>query len=190
MNKNFCALREYIKFASAKETKKGNEDRSLLFLPYMNNVAPIQAVEEMMLGLLENNPDYFLVEIKLKPTNNIKIFIDSDAGVSIDKCVSYNRALYKKIEESGMFPAGDFSLEVSSPGLDEPLKLKRQYRKNIGRNVEVTLLDGIQKTGKLLDINDEGITIEESKGSGKKKELIQHHFPFDNIKTTKIQIQF
>ncbi len=56
----------------------------------------------------------------------------------------------KQIEEMAMFPAGDFSLEVSSPGLDEPLKMLRQYRKNIGRQVELTLQDGSKKEGKLL----------------------------------------
>ncbi len=65
---------------------------------------------------------------------------------------NHNRALYKQIEAEGIFPDGDFSLEVSSPGLDEPLKLKRQYQKNIGRNVEVTLQDGSKKEGKLLSI--------------------------------------
>ena len=82
---------------------------------------------------------------KIRPTNNIKVFLDADLGISIDKCVSYNRALYKEIVESGIFPDGDFSLEVSSPGLEEPLKLRRQYQKNIGRNVEVMLKDGMRK---------------------------------------------
>lgn len=140
--------------------------------------------------LLENNPDYFLVEIGIKPTNNIKVFLDADNGVSIDKCVTYNRALYKKIEEAGMYPDGNFSLEVSSPGLGEPLMLKRQYIKNTGRNIEVLLKEGIKIEGKLLAVNDADIVLEEMKGKNKKKEVIQHTILFDNIKTTKIQIQF
>lgn len=144
----------------------------------------------MVSDLLEDNPGYFLVEIKIKPTNNIKVFLDADTGVSIDKCVKYNRALYKQIEEAGMFPNGDFSLEVSSPGLEEPLKLRRQYEKNTGRNVEVILNDGTKKEGKLTAVLNDGITIEEAKGKNKKKEVIQHTILFDNIKTTKIQIQF
>ena len=72
-----------------------------------------------------------MVEVRIKPTNNIKVYIDGDQGVSIEKLVNYNRKLYKKIEEDGMYPNGDFSLEVSSPGLDEPLKMHRQYQKNI-----------------------------------------------------------
>lgn len=144
----------------------------------------------MVAILLADEPGYFLVEVKINPTNNIKVFLDADSGVSIDKCVKYNRALYKQIEESGMFPGNDFSLEVSSPGLDEPLKLKRQYNKNTGRNVEVILQDGSKIEGKLTGVSDADIQVEEIKGKNKKKEVIEHTIRIDNIKTTKIQIQF
>src|SRR6202012_5648956 len=110
----------------------------------------IKVVESFIQALLESEQGYFLVDIRIKPTNNVKVFIDGDQGISIEKCVQFNRALYKKIEESGMFPEGDFSLEVSSPGLDEPLKLLRQYRKNIGTQVELVLQDGEKKEGRLL----------------------------------------
>ncbi len=144
----------------------------------------------MVTILLADDPGYFLVEVKINPTNNIKVFLDADSGVSIDKCVKYNRALYKQIEESGMFPGNDFSLEVSSPGLDEPLKLKRQYNKNTGRNVAVVLQDGSKIEGKLTGVSDAAIQVEEIKGKNKKKEVIEHTIRIDNIKTTKIQIQF
>ena len=89
-----------------------------------------------------------------------------------------------------MFPDGNFSLEVSSPGLDEPLKLKRQYKKNVGRFVEVTLLDGTKKEGKLLEASEDGILIEWEEGKGKKKETKQETILFEQVKTTKIQIKF
>lgn len=144
----------------------------------------------MIGSLLEENPAYFLVEVKIIPTNNVKVFLDADGGVSIDKCVQYNRALYKMLEENGVFPDGDFSLEVSSPGLDEPLKLPRQYVKNQGRNVEVLLNDGRKVQGKLMGVSEEEIRVEETKGKNKKQELLEHTIRIDNIKTTKIQIQF
>jgi len=78
--------------------------------------------------------------------------------------VQYNRKLYKDIEENGFFPNGDFSLEVSSPGLDEPLKLHRQYLKNVGRNVEVIRKDGIKTEGKLVGVSGTDIVIEEVRG--------------------------
>jgi len=150
----------------------------------------IKAVESLVQALLANETGYFLVDIRIKPTNNVKVFIDGDQGISIEKCVQYNRALYKKLEETGLFPSGDFSLEVSSPGLDEPLKLLRQYKKNIGRQVELVLQGGTKKAGRLLEVSEDGIIVEEVKGKNKKKEVINHTFLFDNIKTTKIQVVF
>jgi ribosome maturation factor RimP len=150
----------------------------------------IKTVEGMIQAMLGDEPGYFLVDIRVKPTNNIKVFIDGDQGISIEKCVQVNRALYKKFEETGLFPNGDFSLEVSSPGLDEPLKLHRQYRKNIGRQVEIVLQDGSKVEGRLLEVSEDGIIVEETRGRNKKKEVINHTFLFDNIKTTKIQVVF
>jgi len=150
----------------------------------------IKVVESLIQVLLAGETDYFLVDIRVKPTNNIKVFIDGDQGISIEKCVQFNRALYKKLEELVLFPTGDFSLEVSSPGLDEPLKLLRQYKKNIGRLVELVLQDGSKKEGRLLEVSEDGVIIEETKGKNKKKEVINHTFLFDNIKTTKIQVVF
>lgn len=144
----------------------------------------------MVQALLVGEPGYFLVEVRIKPTNNIKVFLDGDTGISIEKCVQYNRALYKQLEGSGLFPADDFSLEVSSAGLDEPLKLLRQYKKNIGRQVEIVLQDGSRMEGRLLEVSEDGIIVEEIKGKNKKKEVINHAFLFDNIKTTKIQVVF
>ena len=150
----------------------------------------IQTIEDKLKPLLEAHPTHFLVEIRVKPVNNFKIFIDADEGINLSGLIEYNRKLYRQIEESGMFPDGNFSLEVSSPGLDEPLKLKRQYKKNIGRFVEVTLLDGTKKEGKLLETTEEAILIEWEEGKGKKKVIKQETIPFDQIKTTKIQIKF
>jgi ribosome maturation factor RimP len=163
----------------------------------MDVTSQIQALEHKVEALIGPEPGFFLVELRIKPTNNVKVFIDADQGISIDKLVQLNRKLYKDIEESNFFPGGDFSLEVSSPGLDEPLKMLRQYKKNIGREVEVILNDGARKEGKLLEVTEENITLEEEKGknpqgkpTGKKKELVQHIIPFPDIRTTRIQIKF
>lgn len=150
----------------------------------------VKVVEGMMQALLAGEADYFLVEVRIKPTNNVKVFLDGDQGISIEKCVKFNRALYKQLEEMALFPGGDFSLEVSSPGLDEPLKSLRQYRKNVGRQVELVLQDGGKVEGKLIEVSEDGIIVEETRGKNKKKEVISHTFLFDNIKTTKIQVVF
>jgi ribosome maturation factor RimP len=149
-----------------------------------------QKIKDLANAMLSGNADYFLVDVKMRPGNSIRVTLDADSGVSIDKCVEYNRFLYKKIEEASLFPAGDFSLEVSSPGTDEPLRSHRQYLKNRGRKVEVTLQDGSRKEGKLVDVTEDGIILEEISGSKKKKEIVMHTLLFDNIKSTKIQVVF
>jgi len=150
----------------------------------------IQVLESFINGVIANTPEIFLVSLKIKPTNNIKVFLDADTGLPIDRCVKINRQLYKFIEEAGMYPEGDFSLEVSSPGITEPLKLHRQYQKNIGRSVEVVLNDASTKEGVLQEVTENNITIETSEGKGKKLVVAQVIIPFENIKSTTVQIKF
>ena len=156
----------------------------------MASETQIQTLTGMLQDLLQNYPDVFLVDVWIKPTNNIRVAVDADAGLPIERCVSINRALYKIIEEEGLYPDGDFSLEVSSPGLDEPLKMHRQYVKNINRSVEVLQLDGKVTEGILTSVNENEIEVAETIGKNKKKEVVQHTIPFLNIKSTKIQIKF
>ncbi|TDH23987.1 ribosome maturation factor [Segetibacter sp. 3557_3] len=158
----------------------------------MSNETVIQAIEQMIAETLDPSQGDFLVSVRIKPTNNVKVFIDSDGegGMTIDKCVRYNRNLYKKMEESPLFPDGNFSLEVSSPGLTEPLILHRQYVKNKGRIVEVMFKDGSQKEGTLLEVTENDILLEQTIRKGKKAETHQFVIPFENIKSTTIQIQF
>ena len=183
---------EYLFFLifAAETDYRRERSRSLLLLSTMSTDDQIRALEQKVEGLIRDDPGNFLVEIRIKPTNNVKVFIDADNGVSIDKLVQYNRKLYRDLDENGFFPGGDFSLEVSSPGLDEPLKLYRQYLKNIGRYVEVLRNDGSKTEGKLVSATETEIVVEEERGKNKKKEVITHLISFDNIKTTKIQIKF
>lgn len=156
----------------------------------MSTDAQILQIEKLVEQLLEDETEYFLVNLRIKPTNNIKVFIDGDNGLPIEKCVRLNRKLYKLIEEQAYYPEGEFSLELSSPGIDEPLKLHRQYKKNIGRNVEVVLLDDSTKEGSLLVATENDITIEFTEGKGKKAVIQQLIIPFSNIKTTTVQTKF
>ena len=98
--------------------------------------------------------------------------------------------MYKAIEDAAWFPEGDFALEVSSPGVDEPLILNRQYVKNIGRNVEVILNDETVHVGMLKEVTDQDVLIEWTAGKGKKATQETMLIPFENIKSTIVQIQF
>ena len=150
----------------------------------------IQQIEQLVSSMLAEEPEYFLVQVKIKPTNNIKVFIDGDNGLVIEKCVRFNRRLYKLIEETSLFPEGEFSLELSSPGIDEPLKMNRQYTKNIERFVEVVFTDDSIKEGKLIQVAEQDIIIEQVTGKGKNAVIQQLVIPFSSIKKTTVQIKF
>ncbi len=156
----------------------------------MSNLEVIEAVRSRVEALIAEDQSLFLVDIRVKPTLNFRVYIDGDQGVSVETLIRYNRALYRQLVEEGILPDGEFSLELSSPGVGEPLKLYRQYVKNVGRSVEVVLPDGSKVEGKLTAVTESGFTVEEVKGTGKKQEVKQHTFAFNEIKTTTIQITF
>jgi len=147
----------------------------------------VEQIQAMVEPLLEGT-DMFVVRVHVKPTANIKVYLDADSGLDIQKSATVNRKLRALIEESGLFPAGDFSLEVSSPGVDEPLTSVRQYRKNIGRTVEVTPHEGPATTGVLKDVTEDAVTLEVK--LPKKKETRTDVIPFDQIKQSVVQIVF
>ena len=156
----------------------------------MSEITPLKTIENFVAGITSQSETIFPVEIRISPANDIKVFLDADDGITIEKCTSVNKALYKYIEESELFPGGNFSLEVSSPGVDEPLKLFRQYKKNIGRRIEVVMNDGTKAEGKLLKINDDEIIIEDKTGKGNKATIKTTTILFNQIKHTKVLITF
>ncbi len=109
------------------------------------------------------------------------------------KCQKVSRYLESYIDE-GNWLGEKYTLEVSSPGLSKPLKLKRQYKKNIGRQLDVTLEDGTGKIGELKAVAESSITLEEQvvvkEGKKKKKMVVQTELPFDKIKKTLVVISF
>ncbi len=147
-------------------------------------IEKIYALVEPML----DGTDMFITSIKVKPVNNIKVFIDADSGFAIERSVSIHRRLYHIMEESEMFPGGDFSLEVSSPGIDEPLVQFRQYSKNIGRKVTVTDHEDKDTTGMLTEVTENEITLEVKLPKARVATPVV--IPFANIKKTVVQIIF
>ncbi|MEO6550785.1 MAG: ribosome maturation factor [Ferruginibacter sp.] len=154
------------------------------------DITSIQAIENLVGQLLAETEDIFLVSIKIKPTNNIKVFLDADSGLNIDKCVKINRAMYRIIEEKGWYPDGNFSLEVSSPGVEESFKNLRQYKKNIGRKVAVIYNDDTIREGRLIAADENIIQLEYTEGKNKKAVTIVKEIPFDQIKQTTVLIEF
>lgn len=138
----------------------------------------------------------FLIELKQAPNDVIQVFLDSDNSVTYEHCVKVSRYLEEHIEEGGWL-GEKYTLDVSSAGVGTPLKLKRQYKKNIGRNVSIEVNDDHKHVkGVLSEVNEDSVVVEyeeKVKIEGrKKKELmtIRKEISFDNIKKTIITVSF
>ena len=136
-------------------------------------------------------PSQFLVDVIVKghkSAQKVLVVIDGDQGVTIDDCANLSRELSKVFDDLDLFEES-YLLEVSTPGLDHPLKLKRQYFKNIGRKIKVTTFQGTEE-GKLMSVDDEKITLEKELGSGKQKETKLIDIPFTDIDKTFVLVSF
>lgn len=139
-------------------------------------------------------PEEFIVEVAIsgeRAAKKVLILLDADSGISIDRCAEVSRKVAHALEEEDAIDNA-YVLEVSSPGLDYPLSSLRQYKKNIGRSVKVTLLNEEQKKGELLEVTADHIVIREKikeKGSKKMKEQ-DTNVPYENIKKTNVLVSF
>lgn len=180
---------------AAVNTKRGDVASPLFIL----TTEKMKAVKDHVTALLaekfkeEGFQDFFIVDIKMKTNNRMDVFVESDSVLNFRHLSKLNRYLQGHIDEAGWM--GEvYTLDVSSPGVGQPLKLKRQYLKNIGRKVEVRLLEGKPESGKLLAVEENEIVIEQEKTRKEKKkkikELVKTSIPFDNIKQTIVKISF
>lgn len=143
----------------------------------------LQWVEEFL-----RETELFPVEILIKPGNKILVFIDGDHGVKIADCIALSKNIESKLDRD----AEDFELNVSSSGIDKPFVLLRQYRKNIGREIEVTLISGNIIKGKLLNVSGETIEIEKKLSPKNKKNEteVTQLIRLDEINQTRCVISF
>jgi ribosome maturation factor RimP len=134
--------------------------------------------------------DMFIVDITVGAANQILVSVDSDAGISVGECVQISRHVEGSLDRE----VEDFSLEVSSPGLSTPLKVLRQYLKNIGREVEVVTNSGEKQKGILKSADSKGFVLSfvvKGKVNGMKvEESKSMNYSFDQINTVKIIIYF
>ena len=149
-----------------------------------------QRVRELVQEKIADRADLFIVSIRMLKSGVLEILLDGDNGISIDDCVAVSRHVGFHLEEENVIENA-YRLEVSSPGIDSPLLLTRQYEKNIGRNIRIKLADGTKREGTLIKATDHIVTIEEKiKEKGKKAELKEAEFSVDQIKETKVLISF
>lgn len=136
--------------------------------------------------------DQFIVSFDINPGNQIMVTLDSMHSITIDHCVEISRTVEGSIDRE----EDDFELQVSSSGLGQPLKVYRQFVKNIGQEMEVVLANGEKLEGVLKTADQEGFELETSKREKveghKKKQLITslHRIAFDEAKTVKNIIKF
>ncbi|MEE1097029.1 MAG: ribosome assembly cofactor RimP [Bacteroidales bacterium] len=126
----------------------------------------------------------FLVDVKVSRDNRIEVFIDGDEGVKIQDCIDLSRKVESQLDRE----EEDFELSVLSWGLGEPLKLKRQYVKNIGKKVELVLLSGEVIEGVLKEVGEMNLSVEVTKGKGKKMTVETFVAEQVNLKTIKVII--
>jgi len=148
----------------------------------------------------EDYPEVFIVEIILRRSGKsvLSIALDTDEGIGIGTCAHISRKLnilFDEEEGENLFDF-PFRLEVSSPGVGSPLLVKRQYTKNVGRKIKVTLLDGEIRKGILKSADEDSITVEpkapkkKKKKKGEQEELQPFVLTFEEIKEAIIEISF
>lgn len=150
-----------------------------------------ERVENLLEEAFQEYNSLFLISLNISDQNHILIVIDGDEGVSVDDCIAVSR----KIENNLDREEEDFSLEVASSGVSEPLKFARQYQKNIGRKLEVTTKTD-KFVGNLTDVNEDGIVLswkaKEPKPIGKGKVTVDKEakIAFQEIEKAKVVITF
>ena len=154
-----------------------------------------EAVKERVAKIIEQKlleeSEYFLVDIKLSGGNKLQVFLDADeGGITINKCAEFSRYLERFLDEE-KFLGENYVLEVSSPGMNNPLKNLRQYKKRVGSDINVVKYDGQRIDGTLRYVDEDKIIVEQlviqkRKTIGTK----EHEIPFSEIKKTKLNFNF
>jgi ribosome maturation factor RimP len=148
----------------------------------------IKALTEQKIG----GTDLFLVEVKVKQSNKIEVFIDSPNHVTVDDCVSISKHIEAGLDRD----KEDFELTVSSPGIDQPFKVINQYQKYVGKEVSVLKKDGIKVIGKLIAADENEAAVETKKtergekGKGKQTKIENITIQLNQIKETKLILPF
>ncbi len=150
-----------------------------------------EKVLEVVSEGLKDKPSVFLIDISISESNKITVTIDGDTGVILQDCIDISKVIESNLDREEQ----DFSLEVASAGVSSPLKLVRQYKKNIGRTLKVkTETETIE--AELIAANDEAIELtwsaREPKKIGKGKETVvkTQQVPYSEIKEAIVTINF
>ena len=149
-------------------------------------------IQKLLAEALSFQPDLFLIDLHIDDQSRVHVELDGDNGVSLEQCIKVSRHIEHQLDRE----VHDFSLEVSSAGATHPLKMVRQYKKNIGRKLAVHTIDNDNFKATLTHADDDQITLEwkarEPKPIGKGKHTVvkQLQVPYNQIEKATVQIQF
>lgn len=169
--------------------------RKPFFVPptqYHNLMELRTQIEELLERFLQERTDLFLLDLKVSATNDVTVILDGDQGVSLQDCLDASRAVEFSLDRDEQ----DFSLQVMSAGLSEPLTLPRQYIKNIGRTLKVTKTDGTETEAELVKADEVGITLllkfrkPKEIGKGKVDAEEEIEIPYADIKRALVTVKF
>ena len=148
-------------------------------------------IKHLVEEALSENKDLFLIDLKFLDGNKIYIEVDGDQGIALSECIRINRHIEGSLDRE----EEDFSLEVTSPDIANPLVVKRQYTKNIGRILVVKLAES-KVEGTLKEVTEDAIMLEWSArepkpiGKGKVTVVKNQTISFAAIKEAKVKIIF
>ncbi|GER58306.1 ribosome maturation factor RimP [Patiriisocius marinus] len=151
-----------------------------------------EQVTQLLNEALAEHPSLFLIDLEITQENNIRVTLDGDDGVRVEDCMAISRGIEHNLDREEL----DFSLEVMSAGVSEPLTMPRQYKKNIGRTLKVRTDKGETIEGKITDTTDEDVTLEwkarEPKPVGKGKVTVEKKtvLPYKEIVQAKVMVTF
>ena len=149
-------------------------------------------VEDLLGAFLESREDLFLIELKISANNDIVVILDGDNGVTLQDCLDGSRAIENNLDRE----EEDFSLQVMSGGLSEPLSNARQYIKNIGRDIELTFENSEKLSGEIVAADENAVTLllryRKPKDNGKGKADVEEEkvIAYTDIKKAIILIKF
>lgn len=149
-------------------------------------------VEQLLNDFLAEREDLFLIDLKISAGDDVTVILDGDNGVSLQDCLDASRAIEFNMNRD----EHDFSLQVMSAGLSEPLSTPRQFRKNIGRDLDVLLNDSTKTEGELVKVDDEKITLllryrkPKEIGKGKIDVEEEKEIEYKDIKKALVTIKF
>ncbi|MFT7073610.1 ribosome assembly cofactor RimP [Patiriisocius sp. Uisw_017] len=151
-----------------------------------------EKVTQLVNDALTEHPDLFLIDLVISADNKIAVVLDGDHGITVEDCIKMSRAVEHNLDRE----EEDFSLEVMSAGVSEPLTLPRQFKKNVGRTLNVTTDKGETIEGKITQTTNEAVTLEwksrEPKPVGKGKVTVQKKvvLPYKEIIKAKVMVTF